>query len=266
MAEDEVRKIDETRATTQSGSTATTAGPAPPTSGAASARASGERTGELDPGKSTQKGDTDYFDGKSVITDADTVVDIATIMKEHGSNMKPEKMAEYLKQKGYDVEVVKMGNRSAVKFRNGDYFVDSDGDGNIGTKDQNFQNALSAVEQKFGINLSELKASKNLQIHKGGGGRDAAGAGLGIPGLDALGAQKGDMQRVFAQLDTQMAERGYEGTEGAEDLWKARRLSPVLQQLDIPEPPLPEPGISQGLDLFQAAYAVAKQREAAMDL
>lgn len=276
---DEVKKVQETGATTQAGS-ATPSTPAPPTSNAAANRAAGEtaastsapRTGELDPGKSTVKGDTDYFDGKSVITDADTVVDIATIMKENNfSNVKPEKMAQLLREKGYEVEVVKMGNRGAIKFKNGDFFVDSDGDGNIGTKDQNFQSALGAVEQKFGINLSDLKSSKSLQVHQGGGGgKDDAGALGALDGLDAMDptGQNAQMRRVFEQLDSEMVAKGYNGTQRAQDLWQSNQLSPVLQELDIDEPNLPNPssmglsgGVQKGLDLFNAAYSVARQRE-----
>ncbi len=298
MAE-EVKKVQETTATKQAASAASSTGAAP-TTGAAAARASGQtsttstettaasasgsqqaatstaRTGELDPGKSTVKGTTDYFDGKSVITDADTVIDIAKIMDEcKASNMKPETLAAELKERGYDVEVVKMGNRKAVQFKNGDYFVDSDGDGNLGTKDQNFQNALTSVEQKFGVNLSDLKSSKYTQIHKGGGkkvdGLDGVLGLDGLNGLNGLDGQKAQLDRIFAQLDVEMAAKGYDGAEKSEDLWKNRQLSPVLQQLEIPEPALPQPsslglagGLLAGLNLFGAAYNVAQQREAAL--
>lgn len=88
-----------------------------------------------------------------------------------------------------------------------------------------------------------------------------------MQGLNALDPTKADMQKAFARLDSQMIERGYQGNEGAEDLWKSYRLSPVLKELDIDEPALPPPapaGVEQGLGLFGAAYAVAKQREAAL--
>ncbi len=226
-------------------------------------------TRELDPGKSTVKGDTDYFDGKSVITDADTVIDISTIMKEHNaSNMKPEQLAQYLKEKGYDVTIVKMGNRSAVQFKNGDYFVDSDGDGNLGTKDQNFQSALSTVEQKFGIDLSELKSAKALQVYHGGsgGGADAAG-------LNGLGGQYGDLTKIFSQLDREMAARGYNGEKKSYDLWQEGKLPPVLQELGISVPPLPDPseaaagaGVQKGLNLFGAAFSIAEKNEEMLGL
>jgi len=258
---------------------------------AAPARPAG---GELDAGKSTVKGQTDYFDGKSVITDADTVVDIATIMSDKkASNMKPETLAAALREKGYEVEVVKMGNRKAVKFKNGDYFVDSDGDGNLGTKDQNFQNALGMVEKNFGVNLTALKESKYTAYHKyseigkdGTTASDVTGSNrvdavnnlmpmnginrlnAGEEGGEKLGEISGsDIGKVLSQLDGEMAARGYKGDMKASDLWQEGKLSPILQQLGISQPSLPEPGefaVQKGLNLFGAAFAVAVMRENAL--
>ena len=101
----EAAKLGQAPATAGAGATTT----------AAANRAAG---GELDAGKSTVKGSVDYFNGKSVITDADTVIDIAKIMDESkASNMSPEKMAAKLKEKGYDVQVVKIGNRRRCSSR-----------------------------------------------------------------------------------------------------------------------------------------------------
>jgi hypothetical protein len=261
--------------------------PAAPT--AAGNRAAG---GELDAGKSTVKGTTDYFNGKSVITDADTAIDIAKIMDESkASNMSPEKMAAKLREKGYDVQVVKMGNRKAVQFKNGDFFYDSDGDGNLGTKDQNFQEALGAVEQKFGVNLHDLKTSKYTAYHKYseiGKGKDATGkvtavtdAG-GTEGTSAADTSLGaynlmnqfnqtagtgqNLTKVFANLDAELASHGYSG-QTAEELWQDGQLSGVLQQFGIAEPKLPDTSMNfpmqSSLNLFGAAFGVATNRQAA---
>jgi len=268
------------------GQTGAVAG-APGTPTAATNRAAG---GELDAGKSTVKGTTDYFNGKSVITDADTAIDIAKIMDESkASNMSPEKMAAKLREKGYDVQVVKMGNRKAVQFKNGDFFYDSDGDGNLGTKDQNFQEALGAIEQKFGVNLHDLKTSKYTAYHKYseiGKGKDATGkvtavtdAGDGTPGVDTtLGAYNlmnqfnqgqgagPNLTKVFANLDTELASHGYSG-QTAEELWQDGQLSSVLSQFGISEPKLPDTSMNfsmqSSLNLFGAAFGVATNRQAA---
>ncbi len=268
------------------GQTGAVAG-APGTTAAAANRAAG---GELDAGKSTVKGTTDYFNGKSVITDADTAIDIAKIMDESkASNMSPEKMAAKLREKGYDVQVVKMGNRKAVQFKNGDFFYDSDGDGNLGTKDQNFQEALGAVEQKFGVNLHDLKTSKYTAYHKYseiGKGKDATGkvtavtdAGDGTQAVDTtLGAYNlmnqfnqgqgngPNLTKVFANLDTELASHGYAG-QTAEELWQDGQLSSVLSQFGISEPKLPDTSMNfsmqSSLNLFGAAFGVATNRQAA---
>lgn len=248
--------------------------------------------GELDAGKSTVKGECDYFDGMSVITDADTVVDIATIMNDKkASNMKPEALAAALKEKGYDVTVVKMGNRKAVQFKNGDYFVDSDGDGNLGTKDQNFQNALGQVEKNFGVNLTALKESQYTRYHKYseiGKGKEASKNITAVDGsdgvnsqnsvnsvnsqnsqnsLDSLKGQDGDIQKIFSNLDREMAARGYNGGKTSTELWQEGKLSSVLQQLGISEPSLPDPSeaaVQRGLNLFGAAFDIAEQNEEAL--
>ncbi|MFH0802049.1 MAG: hypothetical protein V2A78_06640 [bacterium] len=256
------------------------------TSSASATEKKSAKGGELDAGKSTVKGDCDYFDGRSVITDADTVVDIASIMNDKkASNMKPEALAAALKEKGYDVTVVKMGNRKAVQFKNGDYFVDSDGDGNLGTKDQNFQNALGKVEQNFGINLTELKESKYTRYHKyseiGKGTNassdvhsvDSADSAQSVNSLNSLNSldrqnslkgQDGDIQKIFSNLDSEMAARGYNGEKKSSDLWQEGKLSSVLQQLGISEPSLPDPSeaaVQRGLNLFGAAFDIAEQNE-----
>jgi len=274
----EAAKLGQAAGTAGSGATTT----------AAANRAAG---GELDAGKSTVKGSVDYFNGKSVITDADTVIDIAKIMDENkASNMSPEKMAAELKEKGYDVQVVKIGNRKAVQFKNGDFFVDSDGDGNLGTKDQNFQEALGMVEQKFGVNLNDLKTSKYTAYHKYseiGKGKDATGKITQVDGTEGAAAanetglynlmnrfaqedpaaEAQGLGGVFAKLDVELAGRGFNGGAAA-DLWQEGRLSEVLADLGIPEPKLPDSSsaanMQKSLNLFGAALGVATSRQASV--
>lgn len=175
-----------------------------------------KKSDELCEGKGTEKGTVDYFDGASVITDADTVVDIAKIMVEnHASNMSPEKLAGLLSEKGYDVEVIKMGNRKAIRFENGDFFYDSDGDGNLGTKDQNFQAALTMVEQNYGIDLSELKNSKYTAYHKYSEiGKNKDLSNVNVTVLKTFGAFEGRDLNFEAQNNGSLSMDGQAGDAG----------------------------------------------------
>lgn len=285
-----------------SGSSATSTAATDETAGLVTAQEteSTEDSDELDAGKSTVKGDTDYFDGASVITDADTAIDIAKILDENqASNMSPEKMAGLLSEKGYNVEVVKVGNREAIKFENGDFFYDSDGDGNLGTKDQNFQSALSMVEQNYGVDLSELKNSKYTAYHEyseigknkeidiesgtvvgsfaAGEGRNLAleamnsksnAAAEGEGAVDAMGNEEGEETSTetnaqLDELDDQLQAAGYRGDKSAYDMWMDGELSGVLRQYGIEEPSLPETNdaMSDSMALFGAALCVAGARE-----
>ncbi len=263
---------------------------------AAAVRASGE----LQAGKGTVKGTKDYFDGQSVITDADTVVDIATIMVESkASNMSPQKMAEKLAAKGYNVEVVKIGNRYAVEFENGDFFIDSDGDGNLGTKDQNFQDALSKVEKDYGVDLSNLKNSKYTAYHKYseiGKNKDVSGlerkhvssyegdpnAASSVDAMDtynltelfknmakqkreaekASEENKNNVTTVLDDIDGELEMAGYNGEKTAYELWLSGELSELLANYGITEPSLPEISSIDGtMNLFGAALEISEQRQ-----
>ncbi|MDO5295555.1 MAG: hypothetical protein Q4F00_02785 [bacterium] len=174
-----------------------------------------KKSDELCEGKGKQAGTVDYFDGASVITDADTVVDIAKCFVENNaSNMSPEKLAGLLSEKGYNVQLVQMGNRKAIQFENGDFFYDSDGDGNLGTKDQNFQSALTMVEQNYGVDLSELKNSKYTAYHKYseiGKGKDLSGVSVKV--LKTFGAFEGRDLNFEAQNKGSLSLPGQGGGE-----------------------------------------------------
>lgn len=221
---------------------------------------------ELLAGKSTQKGNCDYFTGKSVITDPDTVIDIARIMdKHHASNMKPETLAGYLREEGYNVEVVKMGNRYAIQFENGDFFYDSDGDGNLGTKDVNMQLALTMVEQQYGVDLTALKNSRYTAIYMGHEGDDG-GVGM-LDGADALKDADKDGKKASSEtlailddLDDELQAAGYRGERSAYELWADNDLSSTLFQYGIEEPSLPDAGdktFESAMSLFGAALSIA---------
>ncbi|MEW6283863.1 MAG: hypothetical protein AB1758_34945, partial [Candidatus Eremiobacterota bacterium] len=243
--------------------------PAPATPpGAAAQRAAGGQT-ELDPGKSTQRGNQDYAEGKSVITDADTMVEIGTILQNRGrSELKLEDMATELRNRGYNVEVTEVDGKKAIRFPNGDIFVDSSGDGQLGTEDVNFQKSLANVEQKFGIDLSGLKGSLAIleqrhKLEKALKKMDGLGmAGLFGEGMDDQLSRA--IREILARTDTDMQRAGYRGNDSAYDLWQADNLEPVLKELNVTMPDLPAASelaygtsMMRATRIFQSAYEVA---------
>ncbi len=245
----------------------------------APARAPG---GELDAGKSTKAGDTDYFEGgKSVITDADTAIEIGDILMKRGkSDIKVDDMANELRDRGYNVEVTSVDGKKAIRFQNGDVFVDSSGDGQLGSEDVKFNESLSKIEQKHGINLTQMKSTLDLmaaqrKAEKAAKKMGLAGAGMyGLlgPGQPAPGEAgkpanydyEAMIQEALAGLAPQMAGAGYKGGETPFDLWKKGTLVPELSKLNLTAPNVPmledhamQAAICQCCLMFQAAHQVA---------
>ncbi len=249
---------------------------------------------ELLEGKSTQRGDTDYFTGKSVVTDPDTVIAIAKIMDEHhASDVVPERMAQWLRAEGYNVQVVMVDGRKAVRFENGDYFYDSDGDGCVGTKDVNMQLALSMVEEQFGVDLSSLKNSKYTALHgKIGSRTDGVGdpadplthwsTVTGAEGDAALDPNSivndmkedaaikdetaSETEAILEDLNNELEAAGYRGERTAYELWADGELSNVLFQYGIDEPSLPDSNdkaFEKAMAVFGAAMSIAAANELA---
>ena len=249
---------------------------------------------EILEGKSTQRGDTDYFTGKSVVTDPDTVIAIARIMDEHhASDVVPERMAQWLRAEGYDVHVVMVDGRKAVKFENGDFFYDSDGDGCVGTKDVNMQLALSMVEEQFGVDLTSLKNSKYTALHGKIGSRtdgvgdpgdpltswgtvtgaDAAGDAALDPNSIADGLKddaktneetQSETEAILEDLNDELEAAGYRGEKTAYELWADGELSNVLFQYGIDEPSLPDSNdkaFEKAMAVFGAAMSIAAANE-----
>ena len=253
-----------------------------------------EEGGELLEGKSTQRGDTDYFTGKSVVTDPDTVIAIAKIMdSHHASDVVPERMAQWLREEGYNVQVVQVDGRKAVRFENGDYFYDSDGDGCVGTKDVNMQLALTMVEDQFGIDLSSLKNSKYTALHGKIGSRtdgvgdpadplthwsavtgDGENAALDPNSLandlkdDAATKEEvsSETEAILEDLNNELEAAGYRGERTAYELWADGELSNVLFQYGIDEPSLPDSNdkaFEKAMAVFGAAMSIAAANELA---
>ncbi|GMU51267.1 MAG: hypothetical protein AMXMBFR33_04130 [Candidatus Xenobia bacterium] len=237
--------------------------------------------GELEAGKSTQTGDTDYFEGKSVITDADTAVEIGEILVKRGkSDIKVDDMANELRDRGYNVEVTSVDGKKAIRFQNGDIFVDSSGDGQLGSEDVKFNESLSKIEQKHGINLAQMKSTLDLLAAQRKAEKAAKKMGLAGPGMYGLLGPgqpapgeagrpanydyEAMVQEALAGLAPQMMAAGYQGGESPFELWKKGTLVPELARLNLTAPNVPvledhamQAAICQCCLLFQAAYQVA---------
>ncbi len=238
--------------------------------GAAARASNGAR--ELDAGKSTQVGNTDYFDGPSRVTDADTVVELGQILANRGkADVTIDSMAQELRNRGYQVETTTVDGKKAIRFQNGDVFIDTSGDGQLGTQDVNFQKALSAVEQKHGVNLSELKGVLNVldQKRKLEQALKKMGAGgLGMASLlGANGPEAGDLasiKEVLAATDKDMRWAGYDKSTSAFELWQQSALTPELSNLGLSWPGIPtaeelsyRQSLQESAGLFDLAYEVA---------
>ncbi|MCE7869160.1 hypothetical protein DYH09_02150 [bacterium CPR1] len=271
---DEVKKTENVNET-RSGSPAAAApevAPPPQDDRGAAARATGTAPPpagrELDAGKSTQKGDTDYFDGKSVITDADTAIEIGQMLANRGkSEMKVEDMLKELQNRGYAAELTNVDGKKAIRFQNGDVFIDTSGDGQLGSEDVNFNKALSAIEQKHGVNLSQLKSTLDILAAQHKAEKDAKKLGALGAGMYGLGGADQDYLAIRDALratDKDMAAAGYEGTETAFDLWQKSALNPQLGKLNITPPNIPsveelslKMANCQCCNMFTAAYDLA---------
>ncbi|MBI3925639.1 MAG: hypothetical protein HY319_08875 [Armatimonadetes bacterium] len=236
---------------------------------------------ELDAGKSTVKGTTNYASdkGKSVITDADTLIDISSILAQDRDgktgNMKPEALCDELKKRGYNVEVTEVGGRPAIRFQNGDIFLDSSGDGQLGTEDVKFDSALGQVEQRFGVNLAGLKGTmtaleteaKLQKQAKKVGEAGQYGYLLGAQNAPYAPVAQGDVEDLLGEVDARMAQAGYDGQEKARELWQNGRLNEILAQLGLNLPvPIPRPNdvaydlaMTRSMGLFGLAHTLAGQ-------
>lgn len=91
----------------------------------------------------------------------EAVLAINDILKKHGGNMAPDALAKELKEKyGIECEVgdIKTVNKDGkettvkgIKFANGDFLVDSNGDNQLGNGDYKFNDAIKAMKEKYGI-------------------------------------------------------------------------------------------------------------------
>ncbi|MDQ7822610.1 MAG: hypothetical protein RDV48_07410 [Candidatus Eremiobacteraeota bacterium] len=242
------------------------------------AAAAGKDEG-IDPG-----GQETYISkGGSKITDADEVVAIAKICAEHNQmDIKAGDLCKDLKEQGFDCYETTIDGKPAIRFANGDVFIDSSGNNALGLEDGDFTKALDKIEQKFGLNLDTLQAKvQELTIkryaHEGeDGGLECdtdllAGGFQGIQEADGAGeaggaSQGGDLSSQFEQIDRQLGERGYKGPK-AQELYERELLDDTLKQYGVNAPmrqdlaqKIQYAGAFAG-QLFNAALVVSRLKE-----
>lgn len=72
--------------------------------------------------------------------------------KNKGKLMKMEDVQKkLLEDYGIKAEVTEIKGRKALKFENGDFIVDSNGNGGLDMSDYKFKEAIKAIEEKYGI-------------------------------------------------------------------------------------------------------------------
>jgi hypothetical protein len=198
--------------------------------------------------------------GSTRITDADEIIAIARICTKHNAtDVKADELTRELQEQGIDCYETTIDGKPAVKFANGDVFVDSSGNNALGLEDGDFTKALSRIEQKFGINLDDLEGQVQAQLIKrdmedkkgtiNGYGPMLDGLlnrGLDGPGMEMDGSGmngEGDEGRddafgaidPFEDLDGRLRDRGYQGPQ-ARSLYEGGSLEPILQRFGIDMP------------------------------
>jgi len=202
--------------------------------------------------------------GSTRITDADEVIAIAKICTEHNTtDVKADELARELQEQGIDCYETTIDGKPAVKFANGDVFVDSSGNHALGLEDGDFTRALSRIEQKFGMNLDDLEGQvqaqlikRNMEDRKGTiNGYGAMLDGLLNKGLEDPGGGMGDSDMYgeegggqgdgygaadpFEDLDGRLRDRGYQGPQ-ARALYEGGALESTLARFGIDMPPQEE--------------------------
>jgi len=202
--------------------------------------------------------------GGTKITDANAVVAIAEICaKANQTDIKADRMAEQLKEKGIDCYETTVNGKPAIKFENGDVFVDSSGNNALGLEDGDFSKALKQIQSKYGKDLSSLTSKVDEIVRKrfakgndGNGGEALAGIGAmgefgdaGAYGADnpAAAGTGQDMESIFGDLDEKLGRQGYQGPQ-AKELYESEQLEDTLKNYNIDMPELPE----QASDLSKA--------------
>jgi len=118
-------------------------------------------TDEFGTGLGAGKGHT-----SNLANSPEVVLALNSILKNKGL-MKMEEVQKQLKEKyGIEAEVTKIDGRKALKFANGDYIVDANGNGGLDRKDYHFKEAVSSIQQKYGMTEDQVKNLNSASLQQ----------------------------------------------------------------------------------------------------
>jgi len=190
---------------------------------------------------------------------AQEVATISDIFKKAGkSGMKAEELAEKLKERGIEATATKINGKMALKFANGDTFVDTSANGVLDTDDKEWTEALKTLKSKYGDNppqlqggqgnnavntVNEVNNTENGQAINNNAAADtpqqANPAAVSPQLLNPTGEGKNQdaqqLKTVLSDLDRTLAEKGYQGIK-SEELCENGQLESVLAQYGVQMP------------------------------
>jgi|GEM_PF-2181760 len=200
---------------------------------------------------------------------AEEVSTISDIFKKAGkSGMKAEELAAKLKERGIEATATKINGKMALKFANGDTFVDTSANGVLDTDDKEWTEAVKALKGKYGDNAPQLKGGAPIagadqgnaanavnnngaaQAVNAAGNTPQAANNLMSPQLPnpayqgprGIGGDNQDPQQlknVLSELDNTLGEKGYKGCK-CEELLKSGELELTLAKYGVAMPAVPQ--------------------------
>jgi Mor family transcriptional regulator len=142
----------------------------------------------------------------------EVVLALNNILKNNQDNASIEDVQKKLKDEyGIEAKIEDINGRKALKFANGDTFVDSSGNGMMGQADYKFGGAVDAIKKKYGLSDEDIKAFESDDGKKMLGEMNSARTQLQMPqeykfsfGMDITSVQNSwfGVQNNF--LDTRM--------------------------------------------------------------
>jgi hypothetical protein len=222
---------------------------------------------------------------------AQEVATIADIFKTAGKDgMKAEELAEKLKERGIDATATKINGKMALKFANGDTFIDTSANGVLDSDDHEWKEALATLKGQYGDQLPAPQGNKVNAIQNMAAGTQAADAtgGLGSnQGANAAGAlpklgslqlpnpaytgpralgdpnqDPAQLKNVFADLDRTLGKNGYKGLT-SQELYDRGQLEQVLSQYGVTMPQVPQQndGTNEFVDsIFRYALQISAMK------
>jgi hypothetical protein len=198
---------------------------------------------------------------------AQEVATISDIFKKAGkSGMKADELAAKLKERGIEATATKVNGKMALKFANGDTFVDTSANGVLDTDDKEWTEALKTLKSKYGDNPPLLQggqggnnavtpvnntdngqavnnnanANANVQaVNAAGNTPQAANTALNTQLPNPTGETKGQdasqLKTVLSDLDSSLSAKGYKGST-AQELLESGELENVLSKYGIQVP------------------------------